>query len=414
VSRGLLPADFLLPAKQDMSKWSVIACDQFTSEPGYWARVEETVGKNPSTLHTILPEVYLEADDTEARISQLKETMHQYLEESLFESYSGFVFVERRLSNNVIRRGIVGLIDLEEYSFESDSDTPIRSTEQTVIERIPPRLSIRNGSPLEFSHVIMLFDDVQNTVIAPIEQRKSSFELLYDFDLMESGGHITGWLLDEKESERVQSAFISLSENSQVLFAVGDGNHSLAAAKSNYELLKEQVGEDAYLNHPARYALVEAINLYEPAMEFEAIHRIVFDTDVNDLLTRMNAFFNEQTTNNIDSSLKYTLNFQYVINGKSESVSFSSTQYSLPVAALQHFLDGYISETDGKIDYIHGDSTLVNLTSENQNSIGFLLPPIDKSTFFSDILKNGTFPRKTFSCGAAEDKRYYLECRKIL
>ena len=150
------------------------------------------------------------------------------------------------------------------------------------------------------------------------------------------------------------------------MFAVGDGNHSLAAAKSNYELLKEQVGEDAYLNHPARYALVEAINLYEPAMEFEAIHRIVFDTDVNDLLTRMNAFFNEQTTNNIDSSLKYTLNFQYVINGKSESVSFSSTQYSLPVAALQHFLDGYISETDGKIDYIHGDSTLVNLTSENK------------------------------------------------
>lgn len=413
VVNGLLPADFLLPIGVDMTKWSVIACDQFTSEPDYWARVEKTVGKAPSTLHAILPEAYLDKPDITKRIEGLQASMLEYLNMDLFRNHHGYVYVERNLCNGVIRRGIVGMIDLEDYSFESNSDSPIRATEQTVLERIPPRLNVRKNSPLEFSHVIMLFDDPNDTVISPIETRKDSFQLLYDFELMENGGHITGRLLDSKEEQRVHEAFYSLTVDKPMVFAVGDGNHSLAAAKSNYELIKKTMPACEYLVHPARYALVEAVNLYDPAMEFEAIHRIVFDVDTDDLLKSMKKYFSKTADNDTVESHINSFTIEYITGGNTGTIAVKTDKFSLPVAALQHFLDNYLSSSGEKIDYIHGEESLRSLAADPR-SIGFLLPSIDKSTLFTDVMQNGAFPRKTFSCGSAEDKRYYLECRKIV
>jgi len=412
-ANGLLPADFLLPSGVDMSKWSVIACDQFTSDRDYWARVEKTVGNDPSTLHAILPEVYLGDPDVQFRIERLQAAMSEYLRMDLFRPYHGYVYVERTLNNGVIRRGIVGLIDLEDYSYESRSESPIRSTEQTVLERIPPRLNIRKNSPLEIPHVIMLFDDPCDTVMSAIDTRKDSYELLYDFELMENGGHITGWLLDRDEQCRIRKAFSSLAQSRPMAFAVGDGNHSLAAAKSSYELLKKDMPVEEYLVHPARYALVEAVNLHDPAMQFEPIHRIIFDVDTDDLLNSMEKFFDRTPGFDSGDSPVCCLSFKYIKGGKAGEITVRTPHHTLPVAALQDFLDHYLSSVGGKIDYIHGEETLKALAA-NPGSIGFLLPPIDKSTLFDDVIRNGAFPRKTFSCGNAEDKRYYLECRRIV
>lgn len=411
-ANGLLPADFLLPAGIDMTKWSVIACDQFTSDRDYWARVEKTVGNSPSTLSMILPEVYLGDPGMPGLIGQLQAKMSDYLKTGLFKEYHGYVYVERTLSSGIVRRGIVGLIDLESYSYESRSDSPIRSTEQTVLERIPPRLGIRKDSPLEIPHVMMLFDDPEDSVISTTSTRKESFELLYDFELMENGGHIAGWLLDASEEKRVSEAFEMLSTCKPMAFAVGDGNHSLAAAKSNYELIKKNLPAEEHLVHPARYAMVEAVNLHDPAMQFEPIHRIVFDVDADDVLKNMERFFSKANDRENPGKQANIISFRYVTKNKTGTITVETPDYTLPVAALQHYLDDYLPSSGGKIDYIHGDETLTALAAKPR-SIGFLLPAIDKSTLFSDVILNGAFPRKTFSCGNAEDKRYYLECRRI-
>jgi len=408
---GLLPVDFLLPAGIDLQKWSVIACDQFTSEPDYWNRVESFVGNQPSALHAILPEIHLEKPDTEDRILKVNQTMSAYLDQGLFVRHNGYVYIKRILNNGMERKGLLGVIDLEDYSFKAGKSCKalIRSTEGTVPERIPPRVAIRQNAPLEFSHTILLYDDPENIVIDTIESRKNELELLYDFELMENGGHISGWLVDRDDGAEVQSAFGVLSERSPLLFAVGDGNHSLAAAKTCYSNLKKHMPKKKYLVHPARYALVEAINIHDPAMEFEPIHRIVFDIDPDHLISELDKFFAKGRTR---KKLNTTHVFRYITSGGHGECTAEDTGFTLPVAALQHFLDYYVSANGGRIDYIHGDQNLETLSSR-PGAIGFLLPPIDKGSFFKAVITDGSFPRKTFSCGNAEDKRYYIECRKI-
>jgi len=409
---GLMPADFLLPAGIDLQRWSVIACDQFTSEPDYWSRVEALVGNQPSTLHAILPEIYLGKADTDERVCKLNQTMSAYLNQGLFVRHNGYVYIKRILNSGIERKGFLGVIDLEDYSFKSSKSANaalIRSTEGTVLERIPPRVAIRKNAPLEFPHVILLYDDPENTVIGSIEDRKSNFELLYDFELMENGGHISGWLIDRDDGALVAKAFEELSERSPMLFAVGDGNHSLAAAKTCYENLKKTMSKEEYLVHPARYALVEAINLHDPAMEFEPIHRVVFDVDSEHLISELKNYFSKRRSGRKPGTSHV---IRYITSDGHGEYTTKSTSYSLPVGALQDFLDKYISENGGRIDYIHGDQTLEILASK-PGTVGFPLPPIRKESFFSTVINDGAFPRKTFSCGNAEDKRYYLECRKI-
>jgi hypothetical protein len=302
--------------------------------------------------------------------------------------------------------GGMGVIDLEDYSFAAKSNTPIRSTEGTVLERIPPRVAIRKNAPLEFPHVMLLFDDPEDTVFAPLESRKNQFELLYDFELMENGGHISGRLLDSDEENRVEEAFSRLSGLSPMLFAVGDGNHSLAAAKTCYEALKKTMPRNEYLIHPARFALAEAVNLHDPALEFEPIHRVVFGVDPSHMLKALKDRRRTRKTGETSHI------FRYITSDRKGEILVENTGFTLPVAALQNFLDLYLKKYGGKIDYIHGDYALESLASKPGN-IGFLLPPISKADFFSAVIKDGAFPRKTFSCGNAEDKRYYLECRRI-
>jgi Fe-S cluster biosynthesis and repair protein YggX len=406
---GLLPAEFLLPAGVDMQKWSIIACDQFTSEPEYWSRVESLVGNQPSALHTILPEIHLGKKDTDARIAKLKQTMHSYLKQGLFVRHNGYVFIKRLLNSGIVRNGLLGMIDLEDYSYSSAS-VPIRSTEETVRERIPARIRIRKDAPLEFPHVILLYDDPENTVISLIENRTGGYELLYDFELMENGGHLSGWLVDRDDEPSVADAFKALSERSSMLFAVGDGNHSLAAAKACYEELKKILPEEEYLVHPARYVLVEAVNLHDPAMEFEPIHRVVFDVSPEHLLLELNQFLFE---NRYTRKKGYPHVFRYITSAGTGELAVDRLRYRLQVAVLQKFLDRYVKKHGGRIDYIHGDQTIGFLASK-PDTVGFLLPHIKKESLFADVAANGPFPRKTFSCGNAEDKRYYLECRKIV
>ena len=412
-------ADILLPEKTiDMEKWSVIACDQFTSEPEYWEKVKANVAEHPSTLDMILPEVYLGHDDYEKQLKTIESSMNKYLHEQVFAEYKdAMIYVERTDSSGKVRSGIVGKIDLEQYDYRKKSTSFIRATEATVAERIPARVEIRKNAVVELPHVMLLVDDAGKHVIEPCAFEKESLPLLYDFDLMLGGGHLRGYLLGEKEQERIQKALSFLADakcfgdkyhvknRPVLLFAVGDGNHSLATAKEFYEQLKRNNPDKDFSNHPARYALAEIVNLHSPALDFEAIHRIVTETDVAKL------------TDALYSELKLSYepseqSFRIVLNGKEKNVFIHNQTSNLTVGSLQNFIDKYLSENKGKVDYIHGTDVVTKL-SENENSIGFILPDMGKEQLFPTVIKDGALPRKTFSMGHAEDKRYYIECRKI-
>ena len=391
-------ADILIPRSELLAKWPVIACDQFTSQPEYWLRTAETVGSAPSAFHIVLPEAELGKNDDE-RIRAIDRTMAEYLAGGVFRRFPNcYVYVERTLRSGAVRRGVVGVVDLDAYDYHDDAKTPIRATERTVVERIPPRVGIRSGAPIESSHVLLLCADQKRSLIEEIDKG----EKLYDLDLMQGGGHLSGWLVNGAEADRFDErlgAYTAAAEDG-FCFAVGDGNHSLAAAKTCWEKLKEQdpalVGSD----HSARWAMVELENLFDPAQQFEPIHRIVRGVDPARLLAALGKRCAREGT----PVLWYTRVGGGVLRfGKD----------AFPPEALQGMLDDYLAEEGGSIDFIHGEDVALRLARE-EGAVAFLMPRIEKDELFRTISQNGVLPRKTFSMGHAEEKRYYLECRKIL
>lgn len=406
-----LPADILIPRVDEMDKWAVIACDQFTSQPDYWKKVQSYVGQSASALNLILPEVMLTGDCSTA-IEEINANMERYLANGIFTEYqNAFVYVERTLQNGSVRKGIVGAIDLEAYDYSEGSVSDIRATEKTVVERIPPRKKIRKNAALELPHVLLLCDDDQDLLIGKLAEIKNQLPKLYEFDLMENGGHIAGWLVQGKEAnsfcERLDGYCKAAPQKyeglngSPVLFAVGDGNHSLATAKACYEELKAKAPTETLIHHPARYALVELENIHDPSLQFEPIHRIMSEVDPDELLHAIGMICAENG---------YPV--EWHAGGRSGVIYLDRARGELPVGILQAFLDEYMKNGCGKIDYIHGEAALNQLAAQ-ENSVGFILPPIEKSQLFRGIISDGVLPRKTFSMGHAEEKRYYIEARKI-
>ncbi|MBQ2766561.1 MAG: DUF1015 domain-containing protein [Clostridia bacterium] len=411
------PADILLPdfTRTDGSRWAVVACDQFTSEPNYWAGAIDTVGDAPSTLRLTLPEVWL--SEAETRIPAINAAMHDALRDLLICHPNRMIFLDRTQSDGTHRRGLIGAVDLEAYDYTRGAQTPIRATEGTVLERIPPRVAIRRDAPLELPHVMLLIDDPDCTVIEPIFARANELEVAYDFDLMLGGGHVCGRWLDDGACRTAETALAKLgtveemekkygAAKAPLLFAVGDGNHSLASAKATYEEIKAKLG-DAALTHPARYALVEVVNLHDSGLNFEPIYRVVFGVDPEDLLSELKTY-----AASLNGSVEGQKTEAVWANG-SEIIPLPHAVQQLTVGTLQAFLDTYIkTHPDAEIDYIHGESSLRTL-AERPRAIGFLFEGMEKDQLFKTVLFDGALPRKTFSMGHAEDKRYYLEARKI-
>ena len=405
-------ADILLPKNADMNRWAVIACDQFTSDAAYWQRVRKVAGEDASTIHMILPEADLGSVDEAAAIAKINATMEQYLQNEVFTVYpQSYIYVERTLLNGTIRPGLIGAVDLEAYDYHLGSVSAIRATEKTVLERIPPRQRVRKDAGIEFPHVLMLCDDDRKQLLEPIAAKKDSLQKIYDFDLMEGGGHITGWLVDGEtaaEFDRIFEAYIaSVPEKysdlsgAPVVLAVGDGNHSLATAKSCYETLKQQHPGVDLSNHPARYALVELENIHDDSQVFEPIHRVLFHVDGKKLLQDLQAVCGNEG---------YVV--EYVMGSERGTLILDKNKGELAVAVLQEFLDEWMKANPAEIDYIHGDEEVTELAQQD-HAIGFLLPSMEKHQLFRGVISGGVLPRKTFSMGHAREKRYYLEGRKI-
>ncbi len=431
---GLKIPDILLPkASVDPLKWAVIACDQFTSEPEYWHEVEKIVGESPSTLHLILPEVYLETEEGDRRLDSTQANMKTYLQSNLFREVNNFVYVLRKTDGQT-RRGLMVCLDLEQYDFNKGAQTLIRATEGTIIDRLPPRIRIREKAPLECPHILVLFDDPTDTVFGPLDEQMMDFEEVYDFDLMMDSGHLTGFAINDSEvRDGIMQALKDLIDpdvfsekynlipgrNAPLLFAMGDGNHSLATAKAIWEKVKPTVG----MNHPARYALVEIENVHDPALTFEPIHRLVFGLQ-KDLIAEMEAFWGvrfklqsvdsaEEMMAIVDEAAEPWHQIGMVTAEGFKLVEVRKPEDNLPVGTLQRFLDAFM-ENDGaeKIDYVHGTEVLFG-KAQAENNVGFYVPGIDKSELFKTVILDGALPRKTFSMGEARQKRFYMECRKI-
>ncbi|MBQ9839152.1 MAG: DUF1015 domain-containing protein [Oscillospiraceae bacterium] len=404
-------ADIMLPEAQDLYRWAVIACDQFTSDAAYWQRVRQAAEGYASTVHMILPEAELEGE-RRSKVEAINRTMEEYLANGVFKTYSNaYVYVERTLQDGSVRPGLVGAVDLEAYDYNPGSESPVRATEKTVLERIPPRKEVRRDAPLELPHVLMLCDDDGKCLIEPISAIKEQLPLLYDFDLMEGGGHIRGYLLQGKFAEDFDNRFAAYSQvygekypdldGAKVLLAVGDGNHSLATAKSCYEELKRNNPGMDFSNHPARYALVELENIHDESLKFEPIHRILTGVDTGKLLAWLEGFCAEEG-----------FCVPYVMGSVTGELILDSKKGELAVAVLQKAIDDFLAENPGEIDYIHGDKE-VAILAQQDNAIGFLLPAMGKGQLFRGVISGGVLPRKTFSMGHAREKRYYLEGRKI-
>ncbi|MBR5094019.1 MAG: DUF1015 domain-containing protein [Oscillospiraceae bacterium] len=408
------PADILLPKDTDMEKWAVIACDQFTSDQAYWDRVRAKAGDAPSTIRLILPEAELGSAGEAEHIAQINETMAEYLRRGIFETYpESYVYVERTLANGTIRKGLIGKIDLDAYDYRPGATSQIRATEKTVPERIPPRQRVRRDAPIELPHILMLCDDHEKKLIEPVAAKKDGMRLLYDFELMEGGGRIRGWLVADEDARAFDAALTDyvahVPEKYEGLpgvpmtFAIGDGNHSLATAKSCYEELKAAHPGEDLSEHPARYALVELENIHDEAQVFEPIHRVVVDTDPEAMLLALQ-----------DWCAPGGYPVKWYSGDKSGTVTLDPARSELPVGVLQAFLDKYLKEEahPGEIDYIHDDDALIALARQ-EGAIGFLLPAMEKSSLFRGVIRDGALPRKTFSMGHSREKRYYLEGRKI-
>ena len=417
---GFYPADILLPNDCDMTKWAVVACDQFTSEPEYWASAEDLVGDAPSALRLILPEARLKDENVDEQIAAINESMQSYLDKGVFRCLKdSLLYVERQQSDGRIRHGLVGMVDLEQYDFTPGSGALIRATEGTVLDRIPPRARVRRNASIELPHVMLLIDDPDRTVIEPVTAAAEQMETVYDFDLMLGGGHIRGYRLSDAQCDAVANALLGLTDReamerkygdgdaAPLLFAVGDGNHSLATAKACYEEKKQGLTEEETRALPARYALVEVVNNHDDALQFEPIHRVLFGVDPQHLLAELRkAYPNAYEGCGAGHSIGV------VYEGYEGSITVPDPAMQLAVGTLQSFLDGYLKAFGGEVDYIHGDDVTRQLGSQKGN-MGFLLPAMGKEQLFKTVMADGVLPRKTFSMGHAQDKRYYVESRRI-
>ena len=410
--------NILLPKKDiNYTLWSVIACDQYTSQKEYWQAVSDLVFDKPSTYKITLPEVYLEDVDVETRINNINLTMDKYLNEDIFDEYKDtMIYLERTDSTGKVREGLIGMIDLEAYDYNKGSDSLVRATEKTVIERIPPRKKVRINAPLELPHIMILIDDEKKQIIETLKNKVKEEDKVYDFDLMMNGGHSKGYLLSSEVIDEITNKLSDLGElnyfnakydvnvTNPLLFAMGDGNHSLATAKACYEEVKTRLGSEA-INHPSRYALVELVNIHSDALDFEPIHRVIFDTNPKDLLSKLYEYYDINETGN---GQKIT----YITSNEEKTIYISNPKSNIATGTLQIFLDEYLNTNSGKIDYIHGDDVTRDL-SKKDNNIGFLLPKMEKNELFRTVILDGALPRKTFSMGHSDDKRFYLECRRI-
>jgi uncharacterized protein (DUF1015 family) len=432
--------EILLPKPDiDLSKWAVIACDQFTSEPEYWQKVRDIVGASPSALNLIYPEVYLGEKDPEARITSIREHMRRYLENGLFEEKQGFIYVERQTGPK-IRKGVMVCIDLEQYDFHKGSSSLVRATEGTILERIPPRVKIREGAPLEVPHIMVLIDDPENTVIGPLTQNRDRLEKIYDFNLMLDSGHLAGFRVNDPALENGVIQNIEglaspetfekkygLSPRTPVLlFAMGDGNHSLATAKTIWEKTKEKAQDKtAILSSPLRYAMVELVNLHDEALSFEPIHRVLFElAEGRDVLEEMKTFYPErgrligvagadEMTTAVDNQHGNPHKIGVVSPSGVGVMEVTDPDSNLPVGTLQNFLDVFLKEGGAKeVDYIHGTDTVLQLGKKRGN-MGFYLPAMNKNELFKTVILDGATPRKTFSMGEAWEKRFYMEARRL-
>lgn len=427
----------MMPRKgTDLYKWAVIACDQYTSQPEYWQETERIVGEAPSALKLTLPEVYLEGADEAERVKKIHGTMEQYLEDGILQELpKGFMLVERSFGKQYSRCGLVVEVDLETYEYKKGAHSLIRPTEMTVEERIPPRLRVRQSASVEMPHIMLLIDDPDRTVIEPLMEKKQEFEQIYDTDLMQKGGHITGWLIPEGErTEDIMVKVAGLAEPGAfrdkyalekdyplLNFAVGDGNHSMATAKAAWENIKKSLSLEEQENHPARFCLCELVNIHDKSLEVEPIHRVVFNVDEEQLLSEMKTYYQEKGCQvvieatdtaeivNTDGAHCFTI---------CSAAGFKSMKVAAPVwgiaaATIQNFLDDFLAKhPESKIDYIHGTDVTESLGMAKGN-IGFLLPEVLKEDLFIGVIRDGVLPRKTFSMGEANEKRYYMECKKI-
>jgi hypothetical protein len=423
----LLPRPDINPAQ-----WAVVACDQFTSQPEYWQKVAGLVGDAPSTYHLILPEVMLGTAAEAARIASIQATMHEYLEQNLLEPYEGLMLVERTVGGRT-RHGLMLALDLEQYDYRPGSQTPIRATEGTIVDRLPPRIKIREGAPLELPHILVLIDDPEQTVIEPLFAHKAEFKKVYDFDLMLGSGHLTGYYGDDLNLEfQAVQALAKLAdplafqakygvgpEKEPLLFAMGDGNHSFATAKAIWEKIKATVGED----YAARYTLVEIENVHDAGLEFEPIHRVLFEVK-SDFQAAMREYWGNNfqwTARAGQAEMLAAVNTQPA-NGHAFGVitpegygvvTITNPSSTLPVGTLQPFLDEWGKRGGyARIDYVHGADVAAELGSQAGN-LGIYLPAMPKGDLFKTVILDGALPRKTFSMGEAVEKRFYMECHKI-
>lgn len=423
----------------DLTRWAVIACDQFTSEPEYWQAVDQLVATEPSTLRVIFPEVFLEEKDGDARIDAINRSMDQYLADGVLEAQKpGFVLLDRQTSLAASRKGLVVALDLEAYDYRSGAKTLIRATEGTIVDRLPPRIRVRQNAAIELPHIMVLIDDPEQTVIEPLFAEE--LEPAYDFELMQGSGHLRGWKVSQPALlEQVGQALQKLAnrerfqqryevEDEQVmLYAMGDGNHSFATAKAIWEQLKAEASDPAeVMNHPARYALVELVNLHDAGLEFEAIHRVIFDADPERLFEEAAAYYRQVGT---PCAIEWYPGLEaaqaaaeasdpahavpFVAAGRYGLFKIAEPTLTLEVATLQNFLDEYLKvRATARIDYIHGAEAVSRLGRQPGN-VGFYLPSISKHDLFRTIVRDGALPRKTFSMGEADEKRFYLEARRI-
>ena len=420
------PAHILLPSEQvPLEQWGCIACDQFTSDRSYWQRAEATAAGAPSTLNLILPEVYLEDGDAEARVEKIHATMQDYAQNVLTRAVDGFIYVERTEQSGRVRQGLVGRVDLEAYSYRRGEKCAVRPSECTVESRIPPRMKVRTGAALETPHIMMLADDPDCTLIEPIGAKKADLRKVYEGELMLGGGHIAGWAVEDPallaqidaalqglgSQEAFDAKYPQAKGAVPLTLAVGDGNHSLASAKAYWEERKKTLTPEEQENHPARWCLAEVCNVHSPAIEIEPIHRVLFNVDCGAVLLALIAW---SDSNNAGISFGSAQQQSFTLAGPhvANVLSFERPVAPLTVGTIDTFIEYFMARhIEARVDYVHDEPAVRALCK--QGGVAFLLPPFEKSDLFKGIVMGGVLPRKTFSMGHAEEKRYYIECRNI-
>lgn len=433
---GLRLPEILLPKTDiDLKKWSVVACDQYTSDQEYWTAVENNVGNSPSTLRLTLPEIYLENPLVQVKIESIHSSMNDYLAKGLLQNQGECImYVERTTAASGLRQGLVLAVDLERYSYAADSKSLIRATEGTIVDRIPPRLQVRRQASLELPHIMILINDPQKKVVESLSARNTTFVPVYDLDLMAHGGHVRGFKIEKPED--VQVILSDLEElllqtikeqktETPLFFAMGDGNHSLATAKALWEEIKQKHQEkfgnlDGLSEHPARFALAEIVNIHSPGLRFEPIHRAIFTTKQAEMTEFLKTFPGIASMSVISekeaqawlggsagqNSTVYFNGVEYLL------ITFSDTDGKIPPGLVDSIHSAFKSvDPQARVDFIHGWNDNKKLVANG--AVCFFLPVIARERLFSQVQAYGPLPRKAFSMGDAEEKRYYMESRQI-